>query len=35
VRLDPKFALGWALLSFVDTVSYRTVPRTGFRTVHV
>jgi len=25
VRLDPKFALGWALLSFVDTVSYRTV----------
>jgi tetratricopeptide (TPR) repeat protein len=25
VRLDPTFALGWALLSFVDTVSYRTV----------
>jgi TolB-like protein/class 3 adenylate cyclase len=25
VRLDAKFALGWALLSFVDTVSYRTV----------
>ena len=25
VRLDPKFALGWALLSYVDAVGYRTV----------
>src|SRR5881296_408858 len=24
VRLDPKFALGWALLSYVDAVGYRT-----------
>src|SRR5216117_350546 len=24
VRLDPNFALGWALLSFVDTVGYLT-----------
>src|SRR5213078_2428684 len=24
VRLDPKFALGWALLSYVDAASYRT-----------
>jgi len=24
VRLDPKFALGWALLSYVDSVGYRT-----------
>jgi serine/threonine protein kinase/Tfp pilus assembly protein PilF len=24
VRLDPKFALGWALLSYVDAFSYRT-----------
>src|SRR5207247_1662145 len=24
VRLDPKFALGWALLSFVDASSYLT-----------
>ena len=24
VRLDPKFALGWALLSFVDSRNYRT-----------
>ena len=24
VRLDPKFALGWALLSYVDSRSYRT-----------
>src|SRR5438034_7782253 len=24
VRLDPKFALGWALLSFVDARGYRT-----------
>jgi tetratricopeptide (TPR) repeat protein len=24
VRLDPKFALGWALLSFVDAGGYRT-----------
>src|SRR5947208_9957671 len=23
VRLDPKFALGWALLSYVDAASYR------------
>src|SRR5207249_12263926 len=23
VRLDPKFALGWALLSYVDAVGYR------------
>ncbi len=25
VRLDPKFALGWALLSYVDAFGYRTV----------
>src|SRR5207253_5988917 len=25
VRLDPKFALGWALLSSVDAVSYSTL----------
>jgi TolB-like protein/Tfp pilus assembly protein PilF len=25
VRLDPKFALSWALLSYVDSVGYRTV----------
>jgi TolB-like protein/Tfp pilus assembly protein PilF len=25
VRLDPKFALAWALLSYVDAVGYRTV----------
>jgi TolB-like protein/Tfp pilus assembly protein PilF/class 3 adenylate cyclase len=25
VRLDPKFGLGWALLSYVDAVGYRTV----------
>jgi len=25
VRLDPKFALGWSLLSYVDAVGYRTV----------
>src|SRR6202048_545000 len=25
VRLDPKFALSWALLSYVDAVGYRTV----------
>jgi TolB-like protein/Tfp pilus assembly protein PilF len=25
VRLDPKFALGWALLSYVDAVGYRTL----------
>src|SRR6202022_1065941 len=24
VRLDPKFALGWALLSYVDAVGYIT-----------
>lgn len=24
VRLDPKFALGWALLSYVEAVGYRT-----------
>src|SRR5207249_4022478 len=24
VRLDPKFALGWALLSYVDAVGYST-----------
>jgi serine/threonine protein kinase/Tfp pilus assembly protein PilF len=24
VRLDPKFALGWALLSYVDAVGYRS-----------
>src|SRR5881396_500639 len=24
VRLDPKFALGWALLSYTDAVGYRT-----------
>jgi tetratricopeptide (TPR) repeat protein len=24
VRLDPKFALGWAMLSYVDAVGYRT-----------
>jgi hypothetical protein len=24
VRLDPKFALGWALLSYVDAVGYLT-----------
>jgi TolB-like protein/Tfp pilus assembly protein PilF len=24
VRLDPKFALGWALLSYVDATGYRT-----------
>src|SRR5512133_30981 len=26
VRLDPKFALGWALLSYGDSVGYRTQP---------
>ncbi len=25
VRLDPKFALSWALLSYIDAVGYRTV----------
>jgi TolB-like protein/Tfp pilus assembly protein PilF len=25
VRLDPKFALAWALLSYVDSVGYRTL----------
>jgi TolB-like protein/class 3 adenylate cyclase/Tfp pilus assembly protein PilF len=25
VRLDPKFAIAWALLSYVDSVGYRTV----------
>jgi len=25
VRLDPKFALGWALLSYVDALGYRTL----------
>jgi serine/threonine protein kinase/Tfp pilus assembly protein PilF len=25
VRLDPKFALGWALLSYVDAASYRNL----------
>src|SRR4029078_1815751 len=25
VRLDPKFALAWALLSSVDSIGYRTV----------
>src|SRR5207244_8215578 len=24
VRLDPKFALAWALLSYVDAIGYRT-----------
>jgi TolB-like protein/Tfp pilus assembly protein PilF len=34
VRLDPRFALGWALLSYVDAVGYRTVtlqPTTALR----
>src|SRR5437660_12653851 len=25
VRLDPKFALGWALLSYVDAFGYRAI----------
>src|SRR5205085_12117410 len=25
VRLDPKFALSWALLSYVEAVGYRTL----------
>src|SRR4030095_9867140 len=25
VRLDPKFALAWALLSYTDAIGYRTV----------
>ena len=24
VRLDPKFALAWALLSYTDAIGYRT-----------